>query len=133
MSSQSHDAEYRISFRRLNHVTVAVPAGEEDKVRAFYGGVLGLKELPQNHALQSHYTLIWYELLDIQLHLDFSPPWVAPAENRHVALEVRDLGRVRGYLESKGATIREAVRMPDRDRFYLLDPFGNYFEFIEFK
>ena len=122
-----------ISFRRLNHVTVAMPAGEEERVRAFYGGVLGLKELPRNKALQDHYTLIWYELLDIQLHLDFSPPWVTPAENRHVALEVDDLAKVRQYLESKGATIREAVLMPDRVRFYLLDPFGNYFEFIEFK
>ena len=127
------DTDTGISFRRLNHVTVAVPAGEEEKVRAFYGGVLGLKELPRNKALQDHYTLIWYELLDIQLHLDFSPPWVTPAENRHVALEVRNLAGVRTYLESKGATIREAVPMPDRDRFYLLDPFGNYFEFIEFK
>jgi len=36
-------------------------------------------------------------------------------------------------LEAKGATIREAEVMPDRNRFYLLDPFGNYFEFMEFK
>jgi len=122
-----------ISFRRINHVTVAVPAGEEEKVRAFYGGLLGLKELPQNKALEGHYTLIWYELLDIQLHLDFTAPWITPAENRHVALEVDDLGNVRRFLESKGVVIREAVPMPDRVRFYLLDPFGNYFEFIEFK
>jgi catechol 2,3-dioxygenase-like lactoylglutathione lyase family enzyme len=72
-------------------------------------------------------------LLDIQLHLDFSPPWVTPAGNRHVALEVHDLGGIRKYLDEKGATIREVVPMPDRDRFYLIDPFGNYFEFIEFK
>lgn len=122
-----------IRFRRLNHVTVAVPAGEEEKVRAFYGGVLGLTELPRNAALKDHYTLIWYSLLDIQLHLDFSPPWLTPSLNRHIALEVHDLANVREYLEARGAVIREAVRMPDRDRFYLLDPFGNYFEFIEFK
>ena len=125
--------EFKISFRRLNHVTVAVPAGEEERVRAFYGGVLGLEELPRNQALKGHYVLIWYQLLDIQLHLDFSPPWVTPAENRHIALEVRELPKIRAYLESKGVTIREAVVMPDRDRFYVLDPFGNYFEFIEFK
>ena len=125
--------DFKISFRRINHVTVAVPAGEQEKVRAFYGGLLGLEELPQNKSLQGRYTLIWYELLDIQLHLDFSPPWVTPAENRHIALEVNDLASVREFLESRGATIREAVLMPDRVRFYLLDPFGNYFEFIEFK
>jgi catechol 2,3-dioxygenase-like lactoylglutathione lyase family enzyme len=125
--------EFKISFRRVNHVTVAVPAGEEEKVRAFYGGILGLKEVPQDKALVGHYKLIWYELLDILLHLDFSPPWVTPAENRHVALEVNDLEGVRAYLNSRGAEIRKAVPMADRNRFYLIDPFGNYFEFIELK
>ena len=125
--------ENKISFRRINHVTVAVPAGEEEKVRAFYGGILGLKEVPRDKALAGRYKLIWYELRDILLHLDFSPPWVTPAENRHVALEVKDLTNVRAYLESKGAEIREAVPMADRDRFYLIDPFGNYFEFLELK
>jgi catechol 2,3-dioxygenase-like lactoylglutathione lyase family enzyme len=125
--------ETKISFRRVNHVTMAVPAGEQDKVRAFYGGLLGLKELPQAVSLKGHYMLIWYELCDIILHLDFSPPWVTPAENHHIALEVHDLPKVRKFLESRDATIREAVPMEDRDRFYLLDPFGTYFEFMEFK
>ena len=125
--------EFKIVFKRINHVTVAVPAGEEAKVRAFYGGILGLEEAPQDKSLQGHYTLIWYKLLDILLHLDFSPPWVTPAENHHVALEVKNLKEVRAYLESKNAEIRHAVPMPDRDRFYLIDPFGTYFEFIEMK
>ena len=125
--------EFKIVFKRINHVTVAVPAGEEAKVRAFYGGVLGLEEVPQDKSLQGHYMLIWYKLLDILLHLDFSPPWVTPAENHHVALEVKNLKEVRTYLESKNAEIRHAVPMPDRDRFYLIDPFGTYFEFIEMK
>jgi catechol 2,3-dioxygenase-like lactoylglutathione lyase family enzyme len=114
---------------RINHVTLAVPAGRHAEVRAFYGGVLGLEEIPRPDALNKVYDLIWYKFLDILLHL--TPPWVTPAENRHVALEVRDLPGIRRYLESKGATIREAVPMPDRERFYLLDPFGNYFELIE--
>ncbi len=60
-------------------------------------------------------------------------PWTKPAENRHVAVEVKDLHAVRAYLEEKGVEIREAVVIPDRERFYVLDPFGNYFEFIEMK
>jgi hypothetical protein len=56
-----------------------------------------------------------------------------PAENRHVALEVKELKTVRAYLESKNAKIREAVVIPDRERFHVLDPFGNYFELIEMK
>jgi catechol 2,3-dioxygenase-like lactoylglutathione lyase family enzyme len=124
-----------MNFRatRLNHVTIAVPAGEHDQVRAFYGRVLGLEEIPRPDALNKVYDLIWYKFLDILLHLDFTSPWVRPAENRHIAFEVVDLPAVRRYLEGRGTTIREAVPMPDRERFYLLDPFGNYFELIEMK
>jgi catechol 2,3-dioxygenase-like lactoylglutathione lyase family enzyme len=122
-----------IEYRRVNHVTIAVPAGEHEKVRAFYGGVLGLKEIVRPGALGSVYDLIWYECLDILLHIDFTPPWFKPAENRHLALEVKDIQSVRAYLMGKGAEIREAVVIPDRERFYVLDPFGNYFELLEMK
>jgi catechol 2,3-dioxygenase-like lactoylglutathione lyase family enzyme len=123
----------KIECRRINHVTVAAPAGEHEKVRAFYGGVLGLREVERPGALSQVYDLIWYEWMDILLHIDFTPPWTKPAENRHVAVEVKDLPAVRAYLQRQGAEIREAVAMPDRERFYLLDPFGNYFEIIETK
>jgi len=39
-----------------------------------------------------------------------------------------------GFIgEENGAEIQEAVVIPDRERFYVLDPFGNYFEFIEMR
>lgn len=124
---------FKVPFRRVNHVTIAVPAGQHEQVRAFYGGILGLKEIDKPEALRSAYDIIWFECLDIQIHIDFTPPWFVPAENRHVAFEIIGLAKVREYLESKEATIREAVPMPDRNRFYVLDPFGNYLEFMEFK
>jgi catechol 2,3-dioxygenase-like lactoylglutathione lyase family enzyme len=71
--------------------------------------------------------------LDILLHIDFTPPRAKPAENRHVAVEVRNIRAVRDYFEKQGAEIREAVVIADRERFYVLDPFGNYFELIEMK
>ena len=123
----------KIEYRRINHITIAVPAGEHEKVRAFYGGVLGLKEVERPDALNKVYDLIWYEWMEILLHLDFTPPWIKPAENRHVAVEVTDIRAVRAYLEQQRAEILEAVPMPDRERFYLLDPFGNYIEVIEMK
>jgi catechol 2,3-dioxygenase-like lactoylglutathione lyase family enzyme len=123
----------KLKAKRINHVTVAVPAGEHVRVREFYGGLLGLEEIPRPEALNKVYDLMWFKLLDILLHLDFTPPWVKPAENRHLALEIDDLPALRRYLESRHADIREAVVMPDRDRFYLLDPFGNYFELLEKK
>ena len=83
----------KVNAKRLNHVTIAVPAGEHEKVRAFYGGLLGLEEIPRPAALNAVYDLMWFKFLDILLHLDFTPPWVQPAENRHVAFEVGDLRR----------------------------------------
>jgi catechol 2,3-dioxygenase-like lactoylglutathione lyase family enzyme len=123
----------KLNAKRLNHITIAVPTGEHDKVREFYGEVLGLEEIPRPESLNAVYDLMWFKFLDIFLHIDFAPPWTKSAENRHVALEVENLPAVRRYLESKRATLREAVAMPDRDRFYLLDPFGNYFELLEMK
>jgi catechol 2,3-dioxygenase-like lactoylglutathione lyase family enzyme len=123
----------KIEYRRINHITIAAPAGQHDKVRAFYGGILGLKEIERPPALEQVYDLIWYEWMDVFLHVDFSPPWAKPAENRHVAVEVRNLPAVRVHLERLEAEIVDAVPMPDRDRFYLLDPFGNYFEIMEMK
>ena len=123
----------KIDYRRLNHVTIAAPAGEHARVRAFYGGVLGLREIERPGALGGVYDLIWFEWMDLVLHIDFTPPWFQPAENRHVAVEVADLAAVRVCLRERGAEIREAVVIPDRERFYVLDPFGNYFEFLEMK
>lgn len=120
-----------IEFRRLNHITINVPEGAHEKVRWFYGSVLGLKEVFRPKVLDQVYDLIWYELLDFLLHIDFSPPFFTPAENRHPGLEIKNIAAVRKELESKGAETRDAVLIPDRDRFYLIDPFGNYFEIIE--
>jgi hypothetical protein len=42
-----------------------VPAGEHERVRTFYGGVLGLREVKRPEALGVVYDIIWYELLDM--------------------------------------------------------------------
>jgi hypothetical protein len=49
-------------------------------VRGLYGGLLGLKEVRRPDVLNKVYDLIWYEWMDILLHIDFSPPWAKPAE-----------------------------------------------------
>ncbi len=120
-----------VEYKRLNHVTVNVPPDQHEKVRAFYGGVMGFKEIARAAGLDQHYNLIWFEVLGMQIHVDFSPPFTKTLESRHFALEVRNIAAVRREYESKGAEIREAVILPDRDRFYVLDPFGNYIEILE--
>jgi catechol 2,3-dioxygenase-like lactoylglutathione lyase family enzyme len=123
----------KIEYRRVNHLTVAVPAGQHEKVKSFYGGILGLKEVTPLATVNGAYDILWFQWLDVLLHIDFTPPWFKPAEDRHLAVEVDDIAAVRDYLQKRGAEIREAVVIPDRLRFYVLDPFGNYFEFIEMR
>ena len=41
----------KVNAKRINHVTIAVPAGEHEKARAFYGGLLGLEEIPRPAAM----------------------------------------------------------------------------------
>ena len=120
-----------IEFKRLNHITISVPANSHELVRWFYGTVLGLKEVQRPKELTAVYDLIWYELMSFLLHIDFSPPFVMCGENRHPGIEVKNIAKVKQELKQKGATIREAVVINDRERFYLIDPFGNYFEIIE--
>ena len=48
-----------IAYRRINHVTLAVPADEHAKVREFYGRVPGLQEVKRPEALDAVYDIIW--------------------------------------------------------------------------
>jgi hypothetical protein len=70
-------------------------------------------------------------LLDVLLRIDFTRPWTKSAENQLIAVEVKNLDTMRAHLEENGVETREAAVIPGRQRLYVLDPFGNYFEFIE--
>jgi len=129
-------------FTRLNHITVNAPSGSQDKVRWFYGKILGLKEVPIPPKLLDLYEIVWFQLLDFLLHIEFVKEFETPPENyengailpgRHIALEVKNIEHLRQELESHKVEIREAVPIPDRVRFYAKDPFGNFLEIIQFK
>ena len=130
-----------LKIRRINHFTLKALSGEQDKARRFYTKVLGLTEVPIPDALSGHYELLWFKLEDILLHIEFVKNYVihpieyeneAVITPHHVALEVEDIDNVRLGFEQHKAPIIEAVTIPDRSRFYVLDPFGNFFEIIEF-
>jgi len=130
-----------LQIRRLNHVTINAPTGEEVKVRHFFGELLGLKEVELPAVLTSLYEIVWYELGEHLLHIEFTHHYQhpdSPPENgvfmpgRHFALEVVDIASLRKDLTAKGVIIHEAVTIADRDRFYIEDPFGNIIELIEF-
>jgi catechol 2,3-dioxygenase-like lactoylglutathione lyase family enzyme len=118
----------KIEFKRLDHIMLCIPEGQENAARTFYGNVLGLKELTDLGYPLPH-GAIWYQIGDVQLHIR--------AENgnersqRHPAFEITNLEEARQILEANGIAVKYESTIPDRNRFSFRDPFGNRIEFLQ--
>jgi catechol 2,3-dioxygenase-like lactoylglutathione lyase family enzyme len=120
----------RITFKRLDHVQVCYPPGEEARARAFYGGLLGLEEIEKPEPLRGRGGM-WYSIADIQLHLGVEASGAASSPKRHPAFEVERIAEVRAYLEGVGVPVRDEPAIAGLERFSFFDPFGNRFELME--
>src|SRR5205085_9387921 len=87
---------FGIPILGLDHVQIAIPRGSEEKARAFYGGLLGLEELPKPAALRPRGG-VWFKAGGQELHLGVEEPF-APARKAHPGLVADDLGPVRASL-----------------------------------
>lgn len=113
----------------LHHVQVAIPAGGEAAARAFYGGLLGLDEIPKPENLARRGG-VWFQTGTLQMHLGIDHDF-RPALKAHVALEVADLAALRARLEAAGYPTTTDEPLPGWDRCYVADPFGNRTELLE--
>ncbi len=113
----------------LDHLQLAMPAGEEAAARAFYGDLLGLTELTKPSELTARGGC-WFTLGTQALHLGVETPF-APARKAHPAFAVSDLGACRARLEAAGVETLPDTALPHVHRFYAADPFGNRLEFIQ--
>ena len=118
-----------MAILRINHVQLAMPRGLEDQARRFYGGVLGLREIPKPAALAARGGA-WFELGDAQLHLGVDPEF-HPAKKAHVAFDVEDLDTVAARCQAAGYAPRRGDQIPGQRRFFVDDPFGNRLEVVE--
>jgi catechol 2,3-dioxygenase-like lactoylglutathione lyase family enzyme len=105
---------------RLDHVQVAAPAGCEEAARAFYGGVLGLREVEKPAALAARGG-VWFEQLHVGVEEGFTP-----ARKAHPAFGVDDLDG----LAARIGDVQWDGAVPGVRRFYAHDPFGNRLEFV---
>ncbi|MFI5273452.1 MAG: methyltransferase domain-containing protein [Ktedonobacterales bacterium] len=113
----------------LDHVQVAAPRDAEAAARAFYGGVLGLREIAKPAALVGRGGA-WFAVGDRdELHVGLEDEF-QPQRKAHPAFRVRDLAAVRQRLVAAGRPIAESVPIPGRSRFETSDPFGNRLEFV---
>lgn len=115
---------------RLHHVQITIPPGAEDRARAFYCGVLGLREIEKPEALKPRGGF-WLELDSVQIHIGVEDGVDRAASKAHLAYQVDDLPAWRAGLQAAGAPIGHAVPIPGYDRFECRDPFGNRIEFIQ--
>ncbi len=116
---------------RLQHVSVPFPDRAHERVRAFYGGLLGLTERDVPPKLDPD-ELIWFRVGgDLELHL-----FTGGAEqgSHHFCLVVdEDLDGVRARLEAAGVATHDTTEIVGRPRFFCSDPFGNRIELSRFE
>jgi catechol 2,3-dioxygenase-like lactoylglutathione lyase family enzyme len=119
-----------MNLRGVHHVQISMPRGGEAQARSFYGGALGLTELPKPAELMGRGGC-WFQLGATEIHLGADERYAAPSPKSHVAFLVDDLEAARERLLSRGVRIDEAVEIPGFRRFHAWDPFGFRLEFVE--
>jgi catechol 2,3-dioxygenase-like lactoylglutathione lyase family enzyme len=110
----------------IDHVQVAAPAGCEDDARAFYGGLLGMEELPKPGGVCGRGGC-WFRAGAQALHVGVQDDF-APARKAHPGLVVSDLGAIRARLAAAGTVVEDDRKLAGVDRIFVHDPFGNRLE-----
>jgi catechol 2,3-dioxygenase-like lactoylglutathione lyase family enzyme len=114
---------------RIDHVQLAMPAGQEDAARAFYCGVLGLVEEPKPPNLAARGG-VWFGGGDVRLHLGVDPDF-HPARKAHPAILVTGLAQLAARCDAAGLSPVRDEPLEGFDRVYVFDPFGNRLELME--
>ena len=117
---------------RLDHVQLAAPPGCEEAARAFYGGLLGLPELPKPEPMRASGGA-WFSLGAQELHVGVVAEGFRPAAKAHPGLAVdgdAELDALAARLQEAGAPVEWDDRHPGVRRFYTADPWGNRVELL---
>lgn len=116
-------------FRAIDHVQLAMPTGEEDRARAFYGELLGMSELPKPPELAKRGGC-WFGSGVVQVHLGVEEDF-RPAKKAHPALRCSDYDALVGRLRAAGVEVRDDDNIPGIRRCHISDPFGNRIELMD--
>ena len=117
-----------VPFTSLDHVQLAMPAGQEDRAREFYAGLLGMKEISKPKELAKRGGC-WFESGSVQVHLGVEEDF-RPARKAHPALRCADYSEMIASLRGAGVTVEEPNDIPGLRRCHIHDPFGNRIELV---
>ncbi|MFD7901577.1 glyoxalase [Kitasatospora sp. NPDC059747] len=115
----------------LDHVQLAAPPGSEAMLRAFYGDILQMAELPRPASLAERGGC-WFAADGgrVRLYLGIEDAF-RPTAKAHPGLVVDEIDAFASRLESSGALVVWDTSLPPNRRFYTQDPVGNLLEFVE--
>lgn len=114
----------------LDHIQMAMPAGQEHIARQFWCTTLGLQEIAKPQPLRDRGGL-WLQLTPaIELHLGVEADFV-PARKAHPGFRVLDIQSVAAALTQAGWPLAWDTALIGRQRFFSQDPFGNRLEFLQ--
>ena len=120
-----------LAIETIHHFSVCV--SDLARARQFYGGTLGLRELPRP---VFHFAGAWYEVGDRQLHLIVKPgattlrgiTAIDPGDG-HVALRVASYREAVAHLQALGVARREfPSNVTPWPQVFIADPDGNQIE-----
>lgn len=118
-----------MGIERIEHVQLAMPAGEESSAVAFYEAVLGVPQVAKPAALAVRGGC-WFENAKVKIHLGVDSDF-RPARKAHPAFLVSNLTVLRTRLRDAGVELIEDEPLDGYDRIYVNDPFGNRLELME--
>lgn len=112
----------------LDHIQLAMPPNKEDEARKFFINILKMKEEMKPPPLDSRGGC-WFRTGTTIIHLGVEKPFV-PQKKAHPAFITHDLDQLAIQLHAQGYEVIWDDALPNRNRFYTSDPFGNRLEFI---
>ena len=123
-----------LPFKSFSHVSVTV--SDLEKAKAFYGGLIGFKEISRP---PFNFPGAWYTAGDVQVHIivdEKLPPRPVERErfslmDPHFALWVEDADEIARRLAEAGTAPFEFSDSPTGFRqLFIKDPDGNMVEFL---
>ncbi len=112
----------------LDHIQLALPAGAESRMRAFYCDLLDMQDIPKPAPLAGRGGF-WVRAGAVACHFGVDPDF-RPATKAHPAFVVSDLDALAHRLSDAGHDVHWDQALPDVTRFFTNDPVGNRIEFI---
>jgi catechol 2,3-dioxygenase-like lactoylglutathione lyase family enzyme len=115
-------------FSAIDHVQLAMPSGGEERARAFFVTLLGMREVAKPPELAARGGC-WFECGPVQIHLGVEEDF-RPARKAHPALRCFEYGALVARLRDVGVAVTPDHSIPGVERCHIADPFGNRIELI---